>query len=191
MHRLARTVPVVVALFVVFLVTLLVARSRTAPVVSAPPGGPARADLSIKEVAIEEQSGSVRWQLKAEQALVYDRDRRTSLRNIAVVVHDRDKSWTIRADEGDVWEREATRRDVEVRRNVVVTSYDGSRLETSVLRWDSGGRRLWTRAPVRLVRSGGVVNGTGFELTTDNETVTVSRVRATFKGGSSKGGSSR
>lgn len=186
MHRLARAVPVVVALFVVFVVAVLVARSRMAPVESASPAGPARADLSIKEVEIEEQSGTVRWQLKAEQALVYERDGRTSLRNIAVVVHDRDKTWTIRADEGDVWEREAKRRDVEVRRNVVVTSSDGSRLETSVLHWDSSGRRLWTEAPVKLVRSGGVVDGTGFELTTEDETATMSRVRATFKGESSR-----
>jgi lipopolysaccharide export system protein LptC len=50
-----------------------------------------------------------------------------------------------------------------------------------VLRWDGEGRRLWTDAPVELVRQGSVVRGTGFELRTADETVTLARVRAIFQ----------
>ena len=48
---------------------------------------------------------------------------------------------------------------MELRRNVVLTSDDGMRLETSVLRWKGAERRLWTDAPVRLYQDGARVEG--------------------------------
>jgi LPS export ABC transporter protein LptC len=70
---------------------------------------------------------------------------------------------------------------VEIRRNVVVTSSDGLRLDTSVLRWDAAQQRLWTDAPVTLSRGASVVRGSGLEVKIDDEATTVSgRVRATF-----------
>jgi len=53
---------------------------------------------------------------------------------------------------------------VEIRRNVVLTSSDGFRLETSVLQWQGAERRLWTDAPVRLSRDGAVVSGTALDV---------------------------
>lgn len=206
MHRLARIVPVVVGLFVLLVVALLLtAKSRTAVESTATAAMASTADLRIKEVEIEEQTGTVRWRLKAEQALVYERERRTSLRKISVIVHDRDRMWTIVADEGDVHERGPERpaagperraregasaaverasrvRDVEVRHNVVVTSSDGYRLETNQLHWDGAGRRLWTDAPVRLTREGTDIQGVTFELLTGEERATIRRVRAMFTG---------
>jgi LPS export ABC transporter protein LptC len=68
-----------------------------------------------------------------------------------------------------------------VRNNVVVTSDDGLRLETNVLRWAADERKLWTDAPVMLSRRGSVVQGTGLEVRMAEETATVlGRVRATF-----------
>jgi LPS export ABC transporter protein LptC len=180
MQRLARVIPVVVALFVILVVAILVTKSRTASVESAAPDS-ARADLRIKEVEIEEQSGSVRWRLKADQALVFDQEGRTALKKVDVVVRDRDRQWTIRAEEGDVWNREGKRRDVEVRKNVVVTTDDGLELSTTVLRWNSEDQRLWTDAPVRLVRRGNVVEGRSFDLHMTEETAVITGpVRATF-----------
>ena len=180
MQRLARVIPVVVAAFVILVVAILVTKSRTARVETVAPD-PARADLHIKEVEIEEQSGNVRWRLKSDQALVYEQEGRTALRNVNVVVRDGDREWTIRAEEGDVLQREGKRRDVEVRKNVVVTTDDGLSIETSVLRWNSDDKRLWTDEPVRIVRQGSVVQGTAFDLRMDEETATVSgRVHATF-----------
>ena len=98
-----------------------------------------------------------------------------------VVVRDKERQWTIRADEGDVFQREGKRRDVEVRNNVVVTTDDGVQLETTVLRWDSEEHRLWTDAPVKLMRQGSVVEGTSFDLRMNEDNATVNgRVRATF-----------
>jgi LPS export ABC transporter protein LptC len=184
MQRLARIIPVVVGVFVILVVAILVTKSRSARVESAAPD-PARADLRIKEVEIEEQAGNVRWRLKSDQALVFEQEGRTALRNVNVVVRDKERQWTIRAEEGDVFQRDGKKRDVEVRKNVVVTTDDGIQLETTVLRWNSEERRLWTDAPVRLARQGSVIEGKSFDfrMTEDNATVT-GRVRATFVAGS-------
>jgi LPS export ABC transporter protein LptC len=67
---------------------------------------------------------------------------------------------------------------------VVVTSNDGLRLETSVLRWEAAGKRLWTDAPVTLTRNGSVVRGSGMDVRIDDETTTITGpVRATFEMG--------
>ena len=184
MHRLAHGILVVVVLFVAMVVATLVTKSRTAPVESPLPPMPA-ADLQITRADIEEHSGTARWRLVADQALVFESERRTALRNIAVVVHDGDRSWTILADEGDVREPAPSVRNLEVRKNVVVTSNDGMRLETSALRWDSQAKRLWTDQPVRILRDGTVVNGTAFQLLMAEEASTVhGRVHAMFTHGS-------
>lgn len=180
MQRLARVIPVVVAVFVILVVGILVTKSRTVRVEPAAPD-PARADLRIKEVDIEEQSGNVRWRLKSDQALVFEQEGRTALKNVNVVVRDLDRQWTIRAEEGDVFQREGKRRDVEVRKNVVVTTDDGLQIETTVLRWNSEERRLWTDEPVKLVRQGSTVEGKALDLRMSEENATVTgRVHATF-----------
>jgi len=64
---------------------------------------------------------------------------------------------------------------------VVVTSSDGIRLETSVLRWQGAEKRLWTDAPVRVSRGGAVANGSALELLMSEEYSTMAgRVHAVF-----------
>jgi LPS export ABC transporter protein LptC len=177
MRNLARGILVVVAVFVVIVAVMLVARSRTARMESLGPA-PTSADLRVKEVDLEEEAKGVRWRLRAEQALMYDQEGRTNLKKLAVRVFERDRSWTIVGDEGDLYRQP---RNVEVRGNVVVTSSDGMRLDTSVLRWDADAQRLWTDAPVTIAREGSVVHGTGLEVRMNEEWSTVSgRVRANF-----------
>jgi LPS export ABC transporter protein LptC len=177
MRKVARAILVLVVLFVLGVTGLLVARSRTAEVESLG-AAPADADLRIKEVDLEEETRGIRWRLKAEQALLYEQTGQTSLRNLAVTVYERNQTWTIVGDQGDV-DRES--KDVEVRGNVVVTADDGLRLETSVLRWDADQRRLWTDEEVRLSRQGSTVVGQGFEVRTDDEAATIGgRVHARF-----------
>jgi len=74
-----------------------------------------------------------------------------------------------------------------VRRNVVLTSDDGLRLETTVLRWLGSERRLWTDAPVKIVRENAVIHGTALDVNLDGEATTVKgRVNATFARGTGK-----
>jgi LPS export ABC transporter protein LptC len=169
MRHIARGILVVVALFVLAVGGTLVVRSRAVRVEPIEPS-PTTADLRIKEVDIEEDARGVRWRLTAEQAEVYESEGRTTLRRLAVDVFERDRSWTIVGDEGDLFQKE---KHVEIRRNVVVSSSDGVRLETSVLRWDGAGRRLWTDAPVTLSRERSVIRGSGLEVRLGDERTTV------------------
>ena len=177
MPNLARAILVIVAVFVVAVSITLVVRSRTVRVESLGPA-PSSADLRIKDVDLEEVTNGVRWRLRAEQALMYDQEGRTNLRNLTVRVFQKDRSWTILGDEGDLDQKT---KNVEVRKNVVITSSDGLRMDTSVIHWDADAQRLWTDEPVTLSRDGSVIQGTAFDMTTDDENATVAgRVRATF-----------
>jgi LPS export ABC transporter protein LptC len=183
MRNLARVVLAVVVVFVVAVTALLVARSRTARVESLGPS-PSTADLQIKEVDLEEEAKGVRWRLKAEQALMYDKAGQTQLRKLVANIYQRERAWTIVGEEGEL---DRKTRDVEVRGNVVVTSDDGLRLETAVLRWEAAGKRLWTDTPVTLSRNGSVVRGSGLEVRLDQEATTISGpVRATFDVGAKR-----
>src|SRR2546427_11236280 len=79
-------------------------------------------------------------------------------------------------EEGDLFHQTG---NVEIRQNVVLTSSDGLRLETSVLQWQGAEQRLWTDAPVRLSRDGAVGGGTALDVRMRNDTGTgAGRVRA-------------
>ena len=177
MRKLARAILVVVAVFVVAVTATLVVRSRAARIESLGPA-PSSADLRIKEVDLEEVTKGVRWRLRAEQALMYEKEGRTNLKNLTVRVFQKDRSWTILGEEGDLDQKT---RNVAIRKNVVITSSDGLRLDTSVAHWDADAQRLWTDEPVTLSRDGSVIQGTAFDMTTDNEASTVAgRVHASF-----------
>jgi LPS export ABC transporter protein LptC len=178
MRNLARGILAIVVLFVVLVAVTLIARSRTSRMEAVDASPASTADLRIKEVDLEEETRGVRWRLKAEQALMYEKEGRTNLRNLAVQVFQKDRSWTIVGQEGDLHQHT---KNVEVRGGVVLTSSDGMRLETTVMRWDAVHKRMWTDAPVTLSRDGSVVKGTGLHVLMDEETTTIhGRVRATF-----------
>jgi LPS export ABC transporter protein LptC len=178
MRNLARIILIVVAVFVVAVAAMLVVKSRTSRVEAVKPS-PTQADLEIKHVDLEEEAKGVRWRLKAEQALMFDKAGQTQLRKLVANIYQKQRAWTIVGEEGDL---DRKTNNVEVRRNVVLTSDDGITLETSVLRWESEGKRLWTDAPVTLTRRGSVVQGRGLDVRMAEEATTVSGpVRATFE----------
>jgi LPS export ABC transporter protein LptC len=169
-----------VVLFIFAVAGTLIAKSRVPPAETT--GAVASsADLRIKEAQIEEVTRGVRWRLKAEQALMFDAEGRTALRMIDVNVFEHDRTWSIVGEEGDLFQ--ATK-NLEIRKNVVLTSSDGVRLETSVLRWQGAERRLWTDAPVRISRGGTTADGSGLEVRTAEEyTILSGRVHAVFTDG--------
>lgn len=180
MQRLARLLLIVVGVFVLAVGGLLVARSRTSQG-PRPDLTPSRADLTVREVRLQEESGRVRWRLRADQASVFEGTGRTTLRNVELRVEEPGRTWTLVAEEGEMQERGREDREVEARKNVVLTSDDGLRLETSVLRWQQRARRIWTDAPVRITREGSVVEGRGLDVDMTGETTTIAGpVRATF-----------
>jgi len=184
MQRLASRILIVVAVFVLVVVVVLVTKSRSVRTEASGPE-PTAADLSIKQVEVQEESaGGGRWRLLADQAQVFDQEGRTALRKVTVYVHDKEKNWTIVGDEGDLFKES---KNLEVRRNVVLTSDDGLRLETTVLRWHGADRRLWTDVPVKIIRENATIHGTALDVKVDNEATTVKGpVNATFARGTGK-----
>jgi LPS export ABC transporter protein LptC len=182
MRRLAHAILAVVIVFVLVVAATLYARTRTREVESVGPN-PVKADLNVKEVKIEEESGKVRWRLTAEQALIYDEKDagRTELRRVNVEVDEPDRRWRIVGDEGQYLAKE---KKIELRGNVVVTSSDGLRLETEILRWNGEERRLTSDTPVLLSGRTGVVRGRTLEVAMESDATTIGgRVRARFDPG--------
>ena len=178
MRVLARGILTVVVVFVVAVAVMLVVRSRSARIEPSGPA-PSTADLQIKEVDLEEEAKGVRWRLKAELALMFDKAGQTLLRKVVANVYQRERSWTIVGEEGEL---DRATNNVQVRGNVVVTSNDGLRLETAVLRWEAEAKRLWTDTPVTLTRNGSIVLGSGLDVRMADEATTISGpVRATFE----------
>jgi LPS export ABC transporter protein LptC len=175
-RRLASVMLVGVTMFSLAVAAILLVNRKAVPVESG--RVPTTADLTVKDASIREESGTVRWHLTARQAMVFDREGRTSLREVVVEVQEPERSWTIRGEEGDLFH---ARNDIEIRRHVVLTSSDGLRLETDVLRWSNGDKRVWTDVPIRITHPSGVVTGAGLEVRVAEETTTIGgRVRAVF-----------
>ena len=181
MRRLAHGILAVVVVFVLVVAATLYARTRTTREVEPVGPTPVKADLHVKEVRIEEEAGKVRWRLTAEQALLYDEKGtgRTELRRVNVEVAEPERTWTLIGDEGEYLAKE---KKIEIRGNVVVTSSDGLRLETEVLRWNGEERRLWTDTPVMLSGRGSVVRGSRLEVAMAEDATTIGGpVRARFQ----------
>src|SRR5437879_13771452 len=126
MQRLATRILFVVAGFVLVVAVLLVTKSRSVRTEASGPA-PTAADLSIKEVELQEESaGGGHWRLLAGQAQVVDQEGRTARRKVSGYVKDKEKKWSIVGDGGDLLEES---KNLEVRRRRGRTSDDGQHLE--------------------------------------------------------------
>lgn len=170
MHRSSIVVLAVVVAFVAGLAGFLFVRGRA---IRPEPEEPvaSSADYRIKEVHIQEEAGgNVRWKLDADHAEVFEREGKTLMRKVTVTLLDPGRTWTVTGDEGELLEAS---KDVRLRRNVVLVSSEGLRLEAETLNWDAKGRRVWTDDPVTLVRNDAVLKGRGLEARMDEERTTV------------------
>lgn len=177
MQKLSVGILVLVAMFVLVIAGMLIGRGRN---VRTDPADlpPSKADYRIKAVHLQEKSENVLWTLDADQAEIFEREGRTVLRRLTIAIREPDRTWTVTGEEGDLVD--ATK-DVTIRKNVVLVSSDGTRLETDHLRWQAKEKRMWTDAPVTLYRNGAVVTGQGLESRLAEEWTTVKgRVRAIF-----------
>lgn len=178
MEKLSLAILAGVGLFILVISGVLVLRGRTVP--SDPSDRPlTKADFRIKEVHLQEEaSGNVRWKLDADEAEVFERDGTTRLRRVTVTIEEPGRTWNVTGDEGELLE---SNKDVVIRKNVVLISSDGIRLETESLRWQAKEKRVWTDDPVILYRQGVIVRGQGLESRmADERTAVKGRVRATF-----------
>jgi LPS export ABC transporter protein LptC len=143
---------------------------RTPP---APPAPPQRADYQIKEIHINETlEGNLRWTLDADQAEVFDRDRRTVMKKVVVRVFSKDAVWTVTGDEGTL---DNEKKDVSLEGNVVVASNDGLQLKTPALTWRNKERVLATAEAVEIRRAGTTITGRGLDVRMQDEHAVLER----------------
>jgi LPS export ABC transporter protein LptC len=136
------------------------ARARRTP--PPPPVEQQAADYRIHEVHINETlEGNLRWTLDADQAEVFDKEKRTVMRKVMVQVFSKDAVWKVTADEGTL---DNDNRDVSVRGNVVVTSNDGLRITTPQLTWQNKDRHLFTEEKVTITRPGTTITAQGLDV---------------------------
>lgn len=176
-RHLSRLILAGVTLFTLLVVGVLLVRGRLAREPGDSP--PTKADFRMKEIRLHEQgSGRVEWRLVADQAEIFEREGKTLMRRVTITIEEPDRTWTVTGDEGHLL---GATKDVEIRKNVVLVSTDGFRLETDALSWQAKERRVWTTHPVTIFRQGAVVRGQGLDAwIADERTSVKGRLRATF-----------
>ena len=180
MDRAAAGIALGVILFVTVVIGVLIVRGHHASGPREKKFVSSQADQEIKEIHIQEDAkgGGYRWRLDAERAESFPGTGKTLLRKVTIGIEEPGRRWKVTSDEGDLIQ---DTRDVELRGNVVLLSSEGMRVETTVLRWMNADGRVWTAEPVTIYRSGGVVKGTGLDVSPSEETAVVrGRVTATF-----------
>src|SRR2546425_12806530 len=81
----------------------LVTKSRSVRTEASGPA-PTAADLSIKDVELQEESaGGGHWRLLADQAQVFDQEGGAALCKVTVVVKEKEKNWAIVGAEGELF----------------------------------------------------------------------------------------
>ena len=187
MRKLPFAILVCVVLFLITVVGVLLTKSR-GPRALPPEPAETKADYRIKEVHLQEERGSTRWQLDAEYGEMFEEPGRTVMRKVLVRVEEPTRVWTVSADEGDML-RDS--KDVELRGNVILETSDGLRVETARLAWTAKEQRAWTDQPVTIYRTGVIVRGQGFESRVNEEATTIKgRVRAIVTPGGVQGAKS-
>lgn len=179
-QRLAKGILAVVALFVAIVVVVLIVKGRA--VKPDPVDRATRADYRIKEVHLREEArGGVTWQLDADQAEAFEQMGKTILRKVKITIDEPGRSWHVTSDEGEMAQ---PNKDVELRGNVVLTSSEGFRLETTKLLWTADQQRAWTDSPVTVYRQGAVVKGRGLDARVAEQTTAIKGpVHAVFSRG--------
>ncbi|MGH7726655.1 MAG: LPS export ABC transporter periplasmic protein LptC [Candidatus Eiseniibacteriota bacterium] len=143
---------------------------------------PRSQDLPTQEVRdfslAESNEGRPEWILTSRYAATYQQRGVIVARDVAIDFFDSEgkKYSHLTAREGEV---KQPSNDMEARGNVVVTTEDGVRIETSSLSFLNRERKIVSNEFVRLERNGDVVTGVGFESDPSLEHFSIKRqVRA-------------
>jgi LPS export ABC transporter protein LptC len=147
-----------------FLAYLLVTNSTTVPnPTAAAPGSMDIADATISRFTFTQTKGdTVQWQVHAQEARLFERDKRALLQTVAVTLFGQQgKELTVIGDEGTL--NTETKNFVLANRSVplVIHTDSGYEIYTNHLAWTDQTREIRTQDPVRIVGHGLEVTGRG------------------------------
>jgi len=118
-----------------------------------------KADLSLEEVHYVETRGEKKeWELRAKSVHHFLQEDFTLLKDLTVTFFaEGGRIVTMRGEEGSV----KGKKQIDVWRNVVITTSDGYRVLTNSFHYDGVRRQIYTSDPVLIERKGMRVKGTG------------------------------
>ena len=155
------TLSVVLACFLGY---LLITNSTTAPTPTAAVSGSIdKADATVSQFMFTHTKGdTVQWQVQAQEARVFERDKQAILQTVAVTLFGRQgKELTVTGDEGTL--NTETKNFVLANRSepLVIQTESGYVIYTNHLVWTDQTREIRTQDPVRIVGHGLEVTGRG------------------------------
>ncbi len=147
-----------------FLAYLLVTNSTMVPTpTTAAPGSMDTADATISQFTFTQTKGdTVQWQVQAQEARLFERDKRAILQVVAVTLFGQQgKELTVTGDEGTL--NTETKNFVLTNRSepLVIHTESGYVIYTNHLAWTDQTREIRTQDPVRIVGHGLEVTGRG------------------------------
>lgn len=147
-----------------FLVYLLMTHSTVVSTPTAtPPGSMDAADATISQFTFTQTKGDVvQWQVQAQEARLYERDRRAMLQIVAVTLFGQQgKELTVTGDEGIL--NTETKNFVLSNRSepLVIHTESGYVIYTNHLAWTDQTREVRTQDSVRIIGHGLEITGRG------------------------------
>lgn len=116
------------------------------------------------------KGGNLQWELEAK-SVAQVLDGPTNLEEVKIIYYSDDGQVVVLvADSG---EYEDSTRNATLIGNVVVTTSNGDSLKTDALEWNQQEERLRGEGDVTMRRGQSIINGSGFELFPEIETVTI------------------
>lgn len=147
-----------------FLAYLLVTNSTMVSTpTAAAPGSMDTADATISQFTFTQTKGdTVQWQVQAQEARLFERDRRAMLRVVAVTLFGRrGKELTVTGDEGTLNTETKNFELANRSEPLVIQTESGYVIYTNHLTWTDQTREIRTQDPVRIVGHGLEVMGRG------------------------------
>jgi lipopolysaccharide export system protein LptC len=170
--RLARTGLLALSVMLAaFLSYLLATRVEPVPASSENHAGLEKADAGIDQFTFtQSKDGSVRWQVQAQRARVFEGEKRALLENVQVTLFGQ-KGWELKlkGDEGTI---DTEKRDFLLAKRtgtIAVELGSGYTIYTNHLSWADDRREISTRDPVQISGHGLDVTGLGFIGKLDTE----------------------
>lgn len=134
--------------------------SKNADVASEQPTQKQDATQTVQTFSISgfSEDGKSRWQVEGESADIFSDT--VDMRSIEAKSYGEETSVTLTAEEGTFFRNS---KDVELRKNVVVNTDEGTTLKTDRLNWDAAAEKITTDDYVHVERKDISVAGTGAE----------------------------
>jgi lipopolysaccharide export system protein LptC len=158
-----RSLLAISAILVGFLVYVLSTNEASVPAPTPMGPGGDRADATISDFTFTQTKGAtVQWQVQAQQARLFEQDRRALLQTVVVTLFGQQgKELTVNGEEGTL--DTATKNFMLANRStpLVVETSNGYVIYTNHLEWTDQTREIRTQDPVRIVGHGLEVRGRG------------------------------